>query len=102
MNSELIRKLIVSRIADKHPGYVLHHVGEFESEADFAKYCWEKLEHNTSHPEYIDWNSFYSDLHQFGYVGFHALIVTPEFKHQIGGIVYGFELVPESEADEYE
>lgn len=102
MNSELIRKIIVGKIQKQFPEYEIHHIGEFESQEAFAKYCWEKLDHNMDHPEYIDWTGFYQDLHQFGYVGFAVMLVTPEYRHELGQVIYGFELVPESEADEYE
>lgn len=105
MNSELIRKIITGKIQKQFPEYEIHHIGEFESQEAFAKYCWEKLEHNMDHPEYINWESVYFDLHQFGYVGFLIKLLEPSTKKTdgcwLGEVVYGFELLPISEGDEY-
>lgn len=89
---DVIEKAVVAMVKKEH-GENVELLGEWESETDFAYYCWvEKLGHIVDYPGIVNWEKLFLELPRFGYVGKFVTARSGTNNDIICRVVYGFKI----------
>lgn len=90
-HNELIKLALFTDLAQYYDEFEL--IGEWQSEKDFAKYCWVKeLGHTVEDDEIINWEKLFLRLPKYGFVGKYLIVRSGTSDIPICKVVYGFKV----------
>lgn len=88
-----ILRTLESELQEQYSDKTLEFISEFESEKDFAMYCWKELGISIDYEEYINWEKLFINLPKFGFVGKYLHVRSGTSNSLVCKLVYGFRLV---------